>query len=85
MRGDIIPAVRALSDLVETARWRENVARFNEQTDLSALYKRLADSLDACRTQAVLDGDDYAPEAWAFVDAGRAQLARVAILEGGRI
>lgn len=58
------PATDALTELVQVARERG--------------HDRIAQTLDGARTRLVEDGTDYLDAAWAFVDAGRKQLAELA-------
>lgn len=82
MRGDQLAPLRALNDLIDSARWRENVARFHDWADLEQGYAACATQLDAVRTMLVpQEGHTYTPEAWAFVDAGRIQLYRFGMVE----
>lgn len=80
MRGDTLLPAKLLSELVHEARWRENVASYNDRPALARQYRATAEQLDAARTSLVLDGD--ADEAWAFVDAGRLQITRLKKREG---
>lgn len=80
----VYSALSALSELVTTARWRQNVARYHEQWDVAGAYEQTALQLDAARTMLVIDGLDGLDEAWAFIDAGRVHLTELAIAEARR-
>ena len=71
-------ATNALTDLVGTARTRAIRARANGNDNHGESLLSIADTLDAARTRLVQDGTEYLDSAWAFVEAGRAALARLA-------
>lgn len=71
------PATDALTDLVDTARTRaHNDRTLGHHARADALLK-IAGTLDGARTRLVEDGIDYLDAAWAFVDAGRKQIANL--------
>ena len=71
-------ALAALADLVETARRRAATARAYGDDALAKALSDVADTLDRARTILVEEGDTYLDAAWAFVDAGRLTLVRLA-------
>lgn len=70
-----IPAVRALTDLVETARALTERAQVKRRRSIAHRCGVIASQLDAARTRLVQEGPDYIDTAWAYVDAGRRALA----------
>ena len=68
----------ALTDLVDTARTRAQTSEDHGDTRRARALLDIATTLDRARTILVEDGDDYLDTAWAFVDAGRRTLARMA-------
>ena len=82
--GDTTPAaevwcLRALGDLVQTARGDEARTRFFGLDQFADAFADVADTLDRCRTRLVEEGGDYLDTAWAFLDAGRLTIARMRI------
>lgn len=73
-----LAALAALAELVQTARVRARTATAYGDTRSARAYAGVADTLDRCRTILVEDGDAYLDAAWAFVDAGRLTLTRLA-------
>lgn len=67
--------LRALTDLVDTARHRARVARWKRAPARERHFEGIAHTLDRARTRLVEDGSDYIEAAWAFVDAARKMLA----------
>lgn len=77
MTATTIAATRALSDLVDSARAQaERAARLDHP---AARLRHIVRTLDSARTRLVQEGIDYLDTAWAFVDAGRVQLARAKV------
>lgn len=72
------PATDALTDLVITARSRARACRVRSETTRAAELDNIAKTLDGARTRLVQDGPEYLDAAWAFVNAGRTALARLA-------
>jgi hypothetical protein len=70
-----LPAVRALSELVDDARWLIPVAIACKRRHVAHRLAVVAAQLDACRTRLVQEGDSYSATAWAWVDAGRTAIA----------
>lgn len=73
-----LAALAALAELVQTARRRASTAQWWGDTTKARAYADVADTLDRARTILVEDGDAYLDAAWAFVDAGRLTLTRLA-------
>lgn len=73
-----LAALAALADLVDTARRRARTAHAHHDEHTACAYATVADTLDRARTILVEEGDDYLDAAWAFVDAGRLTLVRLA-------
>ena len=73
-----LAALAALAALVETARRRAATARAYGDAPLEKALNDVADTLDRARTILVEEGDTYLDAAWAFVDAGRLTLVRLA-------
>ena len=69
------PATDALTELVDSCRMRAIGARTLGNHDRSTALLAIANTLDAARTRLVEDGPEYLDAAWAFVDAGRKQIA----------
>ncbi len=75
-----IAAVRALTDLVDTARATRDRALVKHRREIANRCQVIASQLDATRTRLVQDGDDYIATAWAYVDAGRVALRNYALV-----
>lgn len=73
-----LAALAALAAHVETARRRAATARAYGDVPLAKALNHVADTLDRARTILVEEGDAYLEAAWAFVDAGRLTLVRLA-------
>lgn len=73
------PATDALTDLVGTARARAERARTAGLEGTAKTLDEIAKTLDGARTRLVEDGPEYLQAAWAFIDAGRAALAGLAV------
>jgi hypothetical protein len=70
-------ALDALTDLVHTARSMRDQAEHDHNLGTMHTMNSIAVQLDRVRTRLLdEDADDYLPEAWAFVDAGRLTIAR---------
>ena len=67
-----------LAHLVDTARMRAQASEDHGDTRRARALRDIATTLDRARTILVEDGDDYFDAAWAFVEAGRLTLARMA-------
>ena len=63
-----IAAVRALSDLVDTARATRDRALEKRRREIANRCQVIASQLDATRTRLVEDGEEYIGTAWAYVD-----------------
>lgn len=74
--GSQAAAFDALTDLVDTARRYRDEADAAHRPGWTQTWDALAAHLDRTRTRLVEEGEDYLPEAWAMVDAGRLTVAR---------
>ena len=74
--GPQAAAFDALSDLVNTARLYRDAAEVAGLPGRTQTWDALALTLDSARTRLVEEGEDYLPEAWGMVDAGRLTVAR---------
>lgn len=71
-----LDALRALNELVTTARTRGLVAKELGHTKAAFALLSIARDLDAARTCLVQEGESYLEAAWAFIDTGRKLIAR---------
>lgn len=67
--------MRALNDLVDSARALGEHARALGEQARSRGLDHMALTLDATRTRLVQDGIEYLDTAWAIIDAARGLLA----------
>ena len=72
-----VPALDALSDLVQTARTTANAAGFKGKLRAERKADHIARVCDAARTRLVQEGPVYLEPAWAIVDTAREHLAAV--------
>lgn len=75
-----VAALRALSDLVATARTLRDKAVTKRRREIANRCQVIASQLDATRTRLVQDGDQYIDTAWSYVDAGRVALRNYALV-----
>jgi hypothetical protein len=75
-QGTATSALRALQDLVDTARTQAEAERVRGYPGTAQRFDILAGGLDAARTSLVQEGESFLPVAWAYVDSGRLTLAR---------